>query len=84
MVCGPLNVPSVLSGRPLGENSFHNTIKMLITFRCVDICNYDHTRAMMVKQLAPQHESRHQKVLAVIIFDEAVAIKTLIQLNPKS
>lgn len=38
---------------------------------------------MMVKQLVPQHESGHQKALAVI-FDEAVAVKALIQLNLKS
>ena len=83
MVCETLNVPNILSGDPSHENSFHNNIKMLITFHCVDICNYNHTRAMMVKELVPQHESRHQKVLAVIIFDEAVAVKTLIQLNLK-
>ena len=57
---------------------------MLIAFHSVDICSYDHTRAMMVKQLVPQHESRYQNVLAVIILDEAVAIKVLIQLNLNS
>lgn len=81
MVCGPPNISSILSGSPAGENYFHNNIKMLITFYSVDICNYAHTRAMTVKQLVPQHESRHQELLAVIIFDEVVAVKTLIQLN---
>lgn len=83
MACETLNVPSILSGGPTHENYFHNNIKVLIAFHCVDMCNYNHTRAMMVKQLVPQHESRHQKVLAVI-FDEAVAVKALIQLNLKS
>ena len=57
---------------------------MLIAFHSVDICSYDHTRAMMVKQMVHQHESRYQNVLAVIILDEAVAIKVLIQLNLNS
>lgn len=83
MVCETLNVPNILSGGPSHENYFHNNIKMLNAFHCVDMCNYNHTRAMMVKQLVPQHESGHQKALAVI-FDEAVAVKALIQLNLKS
>lgn len=84
MACEPLTVLSTLSGGPSGKNAFHDNIKMLIAFHSVDICSYDHTRAMMLKQLVPQHESRHQNVLAVIILDEAVAIKALIQLNLKS
>lgn len=84
MACEPLNVLNILPGGPSGKNSFHNNIKMLIAFHSVDICSYDHTRAMTVKQLVPQRESRHQNVLAVIILDEAVAIKVLIQLNLKS
>ena len=64
-----------------GENSFYNNVSMLITFYCVDVCNDDYTRALRLKQPALQHEPKrwHQKLLAVIVFDEAVAAETLIK-----